>query len=389
MNVYGKSAAAGLATVLTMIMPVVATAAPAQGRLIVLGDLGGGRFSYAQGSNDRGDIVGVSRSKDTGGYAPALWRHGQTEPIALGVKDGSAEAINNHGVVAGTVRGTTKLFVWRHGRTSYFPHPGRDDAMWVTDINDRAQVVGSTYNSSTFSGRAFVWDRGVFTDLSTPPGSRSTATAINDRGQILGSLLDLTTYEHRAVVWSPQGSSKRPSWKRIDLGSLGGSNSIPTAINDKGQVIGASDVPGAALPHPFLWQKGKMIDLLGSYPAENGVAHAINDAGLVVGHIQVSLEGVFHAVIWKDGQLIDISSAGYNSEALAVNNRGQVAGLALLAREDQYVGTEPFRWESGRTELFATPYPSANVGIVGLDVAGRITASIITDDEALLLRSVG
>lgn len=392
MNAYWKWAATGLATALTMTMPAVATAVPAepvQSRLITLGDLGGRRSSYAQGINDRGDIVGISFSRDTEGYAAALWRHGRTKPSALGVQDGRPDAINNNGVVVGSVNGTTKLFVWRHGRTSYFQHPGQDDAIWATDINDRAQVVGSTYNSTTFSGHAFVWDRGVFTNLPTPSGSRSGATAVNNRGQILGWLLDLTTYTNRAVIWSPQGSSKRPHWKRIDLGSLGASSSIPTDINEKGQVIGASDVPGAALPHPFLWQNGKMIDLLGDYPAENGTAAAINDAGLVVGHIQASLAGDFHAVIWKSGKLIDISSAGYNSEALAVNNRGQVAGLAYRIREDQIVVGEPFRWDSGRTELFTTPYPSANVGIVGMDAAGRVVASIISDEEAIILRSRG
>jgi probable HAF family extracellular repeat protein len=391
MDAYWNWAVAGLATALTLTIPSVATAASAEraaGRLIVLGDLGGGRSSYARGINDRGDIIGVSLSKNTGAYAPALWRHGRIKPIELGVRDGSPEAINNNGVVVGSSDGN-RLFVWRHGRTRYFQHPGQDDGIWAADINDRAQVVGSTYNSNTFSGSAFVWDRGVFTNLPTPTGSRSGATAINNRGQILGWVRNLTTYTNRAAVWSPQGSSKRPNWKRIDLGSLGGANSVPTDINEKGQVIGSSDVPGEWMPHPFLWQNGKMIDLLGDYPAENGAAHAINDAGLVVGHIQVSMELVFQAVIWKDGRLIDISSAGYNSEALAVNNRGQVAGLSYRVREDQIVNREAFRWDSGSTKLFAPPYPAANVGIVGVDAAGRIAASIITDDEAIILRSIG
>jgi uncharacterized membrane protein len=132
-----------------------------------------------------------------------------------------------------------------------------------------------------------------------------------------------------------------------------------------------------------------MTDLLGSYPAENGAAQAISDTGLVVGHIQVSLDGTFHAVVWKNGRLVDISSAGYNSEALAVNNRGQVAGLAQGVGENEAGSPVAFRWRAGRTKLFPPPYAAANLGIVGLDAAGRVVASIVTNDEAVILRSAG
>jgi probable HAF family extracellular repeat protein len=390
MNVRWRWAAAGLAAALTMTAPAVATAAPADrspGRLIELADLGGGRRSYAGDVNDRGDIVGTSLRRNTGRVAAALWPRGQTRPIALRVRDGSPEAINNHGVVAGGAAGG-RLFVWRHGRTRYFPYPGRDDGLWVNDINERGQVVGSTFNSATFSGRAFVWSRGVITKLPTPPNSSSGTTAINDRGQILGWVLNHTTQVDRAVIWSPRGSAKRPYWTRTDLGTLGGRNSYPTDINEKGQVIGSSDVPGSGLPHPFLWQHGRMTDLLGTYPALNASAHAINDAGLVAGHIQVS-DDRFHAVVWRHGRLIDISTPGYNSEALAVNNRGQVAGLTYRADTNQGVRKHAFRWQSGRMKLFTPAQPAANLEIVDIDARGRIVASIITNDEALLLRSVG
>jgi uncharacterized membrane protein len=173
MDVHGKWAVFGLTTALTITMPAVATAAPAepvQGRLIVLGHLGGGDFSYARGINDRGDIVGVSVSEDGGSYAPALWRQGRIMPIALRVEDGSPEAINNNGVVVGSA-GANRLFVWRNGQARYFDPPGRDDGISVADVNDRAQVVGSTLNSTTSSGRAFVWA------ARTAPRSTSTTRA--------------------------------------------------------------------------------------------------------------------------------------------------------------------------------------------------------------------
>lgn len=97
--------------------------------------------------------------------------------------------------------------------------------------------------------------------------------------------------------------------------------------------------------------------------------------------------GDFHAVVWRQGKLIDINRTGDNSEAAAVNNRGQVAGLTQPARTDQAARRQPFRWQSGWTKLY-TPLPSAaDVSIVGLDAQGRIAVSVITNDQALILRS--
>jgi probable HAF family extracellular repeat protein len=46
-----------------------------------------------------------------------------------------------------------------------------------------------------------------------------------------------------------------------DLGTLGGSWSRATAINDKGQVVGEAATTGDLASHAFLYSKGTMIDL--------------------------------------------------------------------------------------------------------------------------------
>jgi probable HAF family extracellular repeat protein len=46
-----------------------------------------------------------------------------------------------------------------------------------------------------------------------------------------------------------------------DLGTLGGSNSVATAINKKGQVIGGSDTAGDVAWHSFLYSNATMTDL--------------------------------------------------------------------------------------------------------------------------------
>ncbi len=77
------------------------------------------------------------------------------------------------------------------------------------------------------------------TDLGTLGGSRSGATGINDRGQVVGMSETASGAEH-AVLWE-QGTM-------TDLGTLGGNWSRAYGINDRGQVVGMSDGRAA------LWQ---------------------------------------------------------------------------------------------------------------------------------------
>ena len=102
-------------------------------------------------------------------------------------------------------------------------------------------------NDDPFVEHAFVWKRGVLTDLGTlPKGFSSTAFAINDRGMIVGGsengeIDPLTGFPQiEAVLWS--------RGQLIDLGTLGGNQSIAGAINNRGQVVGAAL---NAIPDPF------------------------------------------------------------------------------------------------------------------------------------------
>jgi probable HAF family extracellular repeat protein len=91
-----------------------------------------------------------------------------------------------------------------------------------------------------------------------------------------------------------------------DLGTLGGSKSDAIAINERGQIVGVSEVKYPR-SHAFLWQNGKMTDL-GALRAQDQFAEprGINARGQIIGESalcnarSVDLDTECHprAVLW-------------------------------------------------------------------------------------------
>jgi probable HAF family extracellular repeat protein len=70
-------------------------------------------------------------------------------------------------------------------------------------------------------------------------------------------------------------------WRGRDLGTLGGAETFPAALNASGEVVGQSDVEDGT-GHAFLWRAGRMIDL-GSLPGyPESAALGINSRGEVI-----------------------------------------------------------------------------------------------------------
>ena len=77
----------------------------------------------------------------------------------------------------------------------------------------------------------------------------------------------------------------------IDLGTLGGTASFATDINDRGDIVGWShDATGARVP--FLYRDGQMTPL----PPGLGDEPSINNRGEVVGGSFIYSDGVLHDV---------------------------------------------------------------------------------------------
>ncbi|GAA3780404.1 HAF repeat-containing protein [Micromonospora maritima] len=264
-----------------------------------------------------------------------------------------AYAINADGLVVGvsTVDGiyNTHGFSWRDGVTTDLGtiYPGPYSASAAQGVNGRGVVVGSTNVTFTDPPHAFRYANGVLTDLGTGygAGSGSQANDINDDGTVVGTRFERQGSPTRAVVWR--------NGRIIDLGTLGGqagpwgTDSIAYAVNDAGQVAGGAVTPSGAL-HAFVWKGGALRDLgtLGG-TTESTYARDLSDRGHVVGASQNRV-GEIHATLWRSGTIRDLGTLGGNySEARAVNDAGQVVGLARTAG-DQYYNERAFLWQGGR-----------------------------------------
>jgi probable HAF family extracellular repeat protein len=129
------------------------------------------------------------------------------------------------------------------------------------------------------------------------------------------------------------------SGQATDLGNLGGTghgNGIMAInLNNKGQVVGNSDLAGDTNFHGFLWTQGTGMQDLGTLSGDvNSLAIGINDAGDLVG---VSLDAKFNprAFFWRNGVMTDLNSLAPADSPLflitgcSINSQGQIIGIAV------------------------------------------------------------
>jgi probable HAF family extracellular repeat protein len=281
----------------------------------------GGPNSAAFGISERGQAVGEAQTlepndEDFCGFnalglspsntacLPFLWKHGvMTKLPTLGGPNGVANRINNRGEAVGYAEKNTQenacsVFqfepvVWRNGKIQELQtFPGDPDgvAAW---INDKGQVVGASGTCASFNpnsglylveNHALLWENGTVTDLGNLGGTGGIAgnhaCAINNRGEVVGhsELPNDTTFH--GFLWTRKTGMR-------DLRTLpGDSASLALGLSDKGEVVGAS-LDANFSPRAFVWENGVMTDLNALIPASSGLylllADSINSNGEIVG----------------------------------------------------------------------------------------------------------
>jgi probable HAF family extracellular repeat protein len=144
-------------------------------------------------------------------------------------------------------------------------------------------------------------------DLGSLGGTRSEGSGINDSGQVAGSSLIDGDDDYHAFLWTPT-TPGGTSGTMLDLESLGGPNSYGYAVGNAGQVVGATevDVEVSYNTHAFLYTSGSgMVDLNTLIDPLSGWelldASEINEAGQITG--QGLINGEYHAFLLTPVQI--------------------------------------------------------------------------------------
>jgi probable HAF family extracellular repeat protein len=302
-------AALGLA-ILAALIPGRAVAVP----LYTITDLGS---RGASAINNAGQVVGSGDGHRTLGGSPYLYQNGVFTDLS-GKVGASAyiSKITDAGLITGsgtTPTGSSYGFVLNpDGQLTKYPD------LNVEAINNRGDTVIQP-NSGT---QATLNQNGSAIDLSglRPSGESLVMTGLSDAGHVVG-------YTNSKGFLYQNG-------KVTDLGSLGGGGTMPVAVNAAGQVVGSSFAPVSGDPRvqqAFLYQAGKMTDLgtLSPYGGQS-LATAINSLGQVVGTSNTESGIPNHAFLYQNGTMFDLNKLApvgggwILTGAFGINDRGQI-----------------------------------------------------------------
>lgn len=331
-----------------------------------LGALPGDNSSGANWVSDSGLVAGGSESMAIDPLLgirelhAVLWKNGQI--IDLGTLEGGYEsdafAVNSHGQVAGAAfnaLGHQRPFLWEHGVMHNLGTLGGPDAGLVgsfkgnVEMNERGQVVACSDTNSTINPVTgtptidpFLWDeeQGMI-DLGTLGGTSGCAIYLNNRGQVVG-------YSNvTGDPGCPDNCQVHPFlWERgeiKDLGTLGGSFGFANWISDAGEVAGTASTPDDQAVHPFLWKDGIMTDL-GILPGDScSQSQAVNSKRQMVGESAPCDFTSARAFLWENGgPMVDLNSLVLSGSGLQlngavdINDRGEIVGSEVLPNGDTH-----------------------------------------------------
>ena len=171
-------------------------------------------------------------------------------------------------------------------------------------------------------------------ELGTLGGAVSQAKAVNRAGRVVGTSQD-GLGRNRAFLWTePLGIA--------DLGPFTGASCSANDINEPGDIVGGGDT-GFAF-HAYLWSGGTSFDL-GTLGGGESEALALNASGQVAGHSRIRNGAGQHAfLVSEPGRMLDLGTlGGATSVAHAVNDGGAVVGVAETRSGEPHA----FLWTAG------------------------------------------
>ena len=219
---------------------------------VITGAVSGDEYSYIDGLNERGDVVGAS----------------------------------------GTFGGPVHAFIFRNGKTTALR--GLSDSTAATGLNDRGQIVGYSWVDDRQVSIRWEKDRRVVTLPALGDGSGDAlATDINNDGVATGySYGDNNSGGPHAVIWTSSRVVK-------DIDLLTSTFGVGSDINNRGVVVGSTS---ADRQSGFFRARSGPLKVLPPAPTvAAGQLIAVNEVGWAVG-CDFDADGNPRATLYRAGQ---------------------------------------------------------------------------------------
>ena len=286
-----------------------------------------------------GTVVGCYRT-DEGRTRAAVWRQKQRVDLESppGFHEGIATGMTESGEIVGFVFDASDdrkrhAVLWRSGKPEFLDAEKSlnvDNGENTVALGASRKIVVGQSQTSDGKAEAVFWRNGVRAALGVlEKGDSSAATDVNERGNIVGYSNLVPHGKNRAFL--------RENGKMTELQPIsGGDTAQARALNNIGQAVGWSDASGEGL-HATLWRNGKPVDL-GTLGDEPSAAYDIADNGDIVGGSSVN-ERTYHAFLHRNGKMIDLNSllpkdSGWTlRQAQSINNRREIVGIGSHNRE--------------------------------------------------------
>jgi chitinase len=268
----------------------------------------------------------------------ALAAHAQQQAFEPAILDGAAPAAAFDLTAAGRLVGSITSTSDGHARAVFWRTVGDpplelellSGTNWsrAFAVNARGQIVGQLQNRAVSPLELYA---GYWESESDSPvalaGGATTAVAINGAGQIAGNIRAGATVH--AAVWADFASEP------VDLGTFGGASSSAADLDDAGQVVGTASYADGSQRAAFWPSAGDPpIDLRSIDGATRSSALAINERGEIAGDAFFAGTNTRVALFWADAGAAPIplaSLGGASSQAVGLDNRGRIVGQAQNA----------------------------------------------------------
>lgn len=237
-------------------------------------------------------------------------------------------------------------------------------------INTRGLISLNASTAGNAAQHVALWRSGNKTDLDTLGGPNSNTFWRPTIAAVVTGFSDTSTPDPlgtdfcsfgtqlicRGFVWRDGVMSALPT--------LGGNNSLASAINDFGLVGGYAENTTldktCARPQyeakPVLWDKGIPQELPTPHGDRNGFIFGVNNKGQAVGGSSACINHApsLHALLWRNGVPTDLGNLGGKlfTNALSLNDEGMVIGFSDLPGDTNYY-LQPGSGSTGHAYLWS------------------------------------